>query len=209
MSSSREKILEKIKSALADKKTAGEVDRDFSGSIYHEVELPLHDAFKKQLESIKGEAHLCENENAVKEKIEELIDSNKWQHVACVDPQLQAVLPEAVTNNPGIDNDIVDTSITRCEYLVAHTGSAIVSSNTPSGRRLNVFPPVHLIVANASQLTTYLDEAIEKIEKQYPDEKPSQISIITGPSRTADIEKTLVMGAHGPKSLIVLINLSK
>jgi L-lactate dehydrogenase complex protein LldG len=90
--------------------------------------------------------------------------------------------------------------------LVAHLGSVLVSSAQISGRRLNVFPETHIVVADQSQLTDYLDSALEKLQNKYKNELPSLISNITGPSRTADIEKTLVMGMHGPKTLIVIIS---
>ena len=61
------------------------------------------------------------------------------------------------------------------------------------------------MIAYQSQLTDYLDNAIKKLQEKYKNRLPSLISNITGPSRTADIEKTLIMGMHGPKSLIVLI----
>jgi L-lactate dehydrogenase complex protein LldG len=100
----------------------------------------------------------------------------------------------------------LNIGITRCEFLVAHLGSVLVSSAQISGRRLNVFPETHIVIADETQMTNYLDEALEKLQKKYKNELPSLISTITGPSRTADIEKTLVMGMHGPKSLIVLIS---
>jgi L-lactate dehydrogenase complex protein LldG len=100
----------------------------------------------------------------------------------------------------------LNIGITRCEFLVAHLGSVLVSSAQISGRRLNVFPETHIVIANETQMTNYLDEALEKLQKKYKNELPSLVSTITGPSRTADIEKTLVMGMHGPKSLIVLIS---
>ena len=68
------------------------------------------------------------------------------------------------------------------------------------------FPETHIVVADQSQLTDYLDRALEILQNKYKNELPSLISNITGPSRTADIEKTLVMGMHGPKSLIVIIS---
>jgi L-lactate dehydrogenase complex protein LldG len=81
----------------------------------------------------------------------------------------------------------------------------MVSSNG-SGRRMNIFPPVHIVWAYSDQLVPFISDAFEKLKKKYGNDVPSQVSIVTGPSRTADIEKTLVMGAHGPKELIVVIN---
>jgi len=83
-----------------------------------------------------------------------------------------------------------------------------VSSSCYSGRLLNVFPPVHIVVARASNLVPFIENAIAHLKQKYVNNMPSQATIITGPSRTADIEKTLVMGAHGPKELLVLIDIN-
>ena len=67
------------------------------------------------------------------------------------------------------------------------------------------FPESHIVIANVSQVVPELRDALSGIKKKYAGNFPSQITTITGPSRTADIEKTLVMGAHGPKELYVFM----
>ncbi|MEI7503277.1 MAG: LUD domain-containing protein, partial [Paludibacter sp.] len=69
-----------------------------------------------------------------------------------------------------------------------------------------VFPPIHIVIANESQLVGFPEDALVSIQKKYSNNLPSMISTITGPSRTADIEKTLVLGAHGPKEFIVFLS---
>jgi L-lactate dehydrogenase complex protein LldG len=61
------------------------------------------------------------------------------------------------------------------------------------------------VIARSSQLVLDLSDAFNQLEQKYGTQHPSLISVITGPSRTADIEKTLVLGAHGPKSLYVFL----
>ena len=100
----------------------------------------------------------------------------------------------------------MEAGITGCEFLVARTGSVLVSSASQSGRQMNVFPPVHIVLAHVSQLVDYLTDAFIYLHEKYGSELPSTISTITGPSRTADIEKTLVLGAHGPKEFIVFLS---
>ena len=96
--------------------------------------------------------------------------------------------------------------ITGCEFLIARTGSVLISSDNDSGRQMNVFPPIHIVLAHISQLVNYPKDAVSAIQEKYGEQLPSMISFITGPSRTADIEKTLVLGAHGPKEFIVLLS---
>jgi L-lactate dehydrogenase complex protein LldG len=84
-------------------------------------------------------------------------------------------------------------------------GSIMVSTAQASGRRLIVYPDVHIVVAYTSQLLPDLPEALNAITEKYGKDLPSLISVISGPSRTADIEKTLVMGAHGPRELYLFL----
>jgi len=90
---------------------------------------------------------------------------------------------------------------------VARTGSVVVSSAGDSGRSMNVFPPIHLVLANSDQLVQFPEDALVAVQSKYKNNFPSTVTTITGPSRTADIEKTLVLGAHGPKELVVFLSL--
>ena len=99
----------------------------------------------------------------------------------------------------------MDAAITECEFLVARTGSVLISSASYGGRQLNVFPPVHIVIAKRSQLVPFVTDALQALQEKYLGALPSLVSLISGPSRTADIEKTLVMGAHGPRKLYVFI----
>jgi L-lactate dehydrogenase complex protein LldG len=94
-----------------------------------------------------------------------------------------------------------DLGVTGCDCLVAMTGSIIVNAKLCGGRALSVLPPVHLVVARRDQILPDLEAAMALLHQRYEGRWPSQLSVITGPSRTADIEKILVMGAHGPKRL--------
>ena len=101
--------------------------------------------------------------------------------------------------------DAIEVGISGCEYLIAHTGSVMVSSAQTGGRQLFIYPPTHVVIAKKNQLVDYLENAYNNIINKYGDNIPSQIALITGPSRTADIEKTLIIGAHGPRFLHVFL----
>lgn len=96
-----------------------------------------------------------------------------------------------------------DLGVTGCDCLVSQTGSIIVSTHSAGGRALSVLPPVHLVIARRDQIVPDLAAAMALLRKRYDAHWPSALSVITGPSRTADIEKILVMGAHGPKRLVL------
>ena len=97
-----------------------------------------------------------------------------------------------------------DAGITACDALVAQTGSVLVSSRSTGGRGLSVLPPHHVVLARREQLVPDLFAAFELVKRRYAGDFPSMLSFITGPSRTGDIERVLVLGAHGPKRLTIL-----
>ncbi len=97
----------------------------------------------------------------------------------------------------------VAAGISECDALVAQTGSVVVTTRSAGGRALSVLPPHHIVLARRDQLVADLPEAFALVKKKYGVNYPSMISFITGPSRTGDIERILVLGAHGPKKLTI------
>ena len=98
-----------------------------------------------------------------------------------------------------------DAGLTTCEAIVAQTGSILVSSATNGGRALSILPHAHVVVARADQVVGDLTDAFALLRSRHGDRLPSMLSFITGPSRTGDIERILVLGAHGPKELILIL----
>ena len=92
--------------------------------------------------------------------------------------------------------------ISLADALCARTGSILIRSHTAGGRRLSVMPAVHIVLAKESQIVPTLSPWLAAIVQ---DDAWSMGTIISGPSRTADIEKILVLGAHGPKRVIVIL----
>lgn len=97
-----------------------------------------------------------------------------------------------------------DVGITECDALIAQTGTVLVTSRSAGGRALSCLPPHHVVVARREQLVPDLPAAFAMLKSKYARGFPSMISFITGPSRTGDIERILVLGAHGPKQLTIL-----
>jgi L-lactate dehydrogenase complex protein LldG len=95
--------------------------------------------------------------------------------------------------------------ITACDALVAQTGSILLTARSAGGRALSVLPPHHVVVAEAGQLVPDLPAAFDLLYSRYGDRYPSFATFITGPSRTGDIERILVLGAHGPRNLTVIL----
>jgi L-lactate dehydrogenase complex protein LldG len=93
-------------------------------------------------------------------------------------------------------------SVTPCLALIAETGTVVVSSRLLGGRRRSLVDPVHVVEARADQLVPDLAAALAAIEPELL--ASSSVTLITGPSRTADIEQTLIRGVHGPGDVHVV-----
>lgn len=94
-----------------------------------------------------------------------------------------------------------ELGVSGCDCLVAQTGTVVLNARLHGGRAVSVLPPAHLVLARQDQIVPDLAAALRLLQNRYRSNWPSQLVFITGPSRTADIEKVLVMGAHGPKQL--------
>jgi L-lactate dehydrogenase complex protein LldG len=92
--------------------------------------------------------------------------------------------------------------VTPCLALIADTGTAVVSARLSGGRRAGLVDPVHVIEAREEQLVPDLATALERIGPELA--RASAVTLVTGPSRTADIEQTLIRGVHGPKDVHVV-----
>ena len=205
---SRDEILNKIAAVRPKRIAAFDVQLSDAQEIYKPILPDAISCFKSELEAINGLFFLCENEADQFSKIKKFIESNGIKDFYCRDSVIALQLKKngiIYTDNP-TDFDKMQAGISSCEFLVARTGSVIVSSASESGRQMNVFPPIHIVIANSTQLVDYLTDALVELHNKYGNVLPSTINTITGPSRTADIEKTLVLGAHGPKEFIVFLS---
>jgi len=206
--SSRQEILERI--AAAGKGRLAFVDSVpvDDDSIYKPVLPDEIICFKNELEAINGVCVICDDETDLYAKLKSFVANKELSYLFCRDTYIaqQLELNQIPFSFDENHFDAMQAGITGCEFLVARTGSVLVSSASQSGRQLNVFPPIHIVLAHVSQLVNYLDEALVAVQQKYGNHLPSIISTITGPSRTADIEKTLVLGAHGPKEFVVFLS---
>jgi L-lactate dehydrogenase complex protein LldG len=132
-----------------------------------------------------------------------------WHRHGLVEPLLAGIPCGAhEVGTEGFDKSALeacDAGLTACECLVAQTGSILVSSATCGGRALSILPHVHVVVATIDQVVGTLADALHAVRDRHDGRLPSMLSFITGPSRTGDIERILVLGAHGPKELFVIL----
>ncbi|MBC8108856.1 MAG: LUD domain-containing protein [Anaerolineae bacterium] len=207
----RENILARVREALRSPAhkppSRGGEPRDWLPVVESVVDL-----FRANAADLRAAFHLTESQAAWAPLLRERAIAEGWKRVATHRGALtdavveQIALPTLQTDDGYDTRDLerCDVGITECDALIAQTGSVLITSRSAGGRALSVLPPHHVVLARRDQLIADLPAAFALIASKYANNYPSFISLITGPSRTGDIERILVLGAHGPKKLTIL-----
>jgi len=178
-----------------------EIDQQTTRESFHFENISPEEVFASEFIKLGGKFVFCDNEQEMLDNIHALYDDRGWNEILCAEPHILKLFQNNLMNfthefDPS--NTTADVCITGCELLAGRTGTVIISSKQNFGRISPVFYPVHIIIAYSSQAVRDIHEGLEEMKNKYGDEMPSMINLNTGPSRTADIEKTLVVGVHGP-----------
>lgn len=206
MQSARGNILKKIREALAQPTPIPFPKSEGQSPVFTPLGQDIEVEFAERFTALQGKFAFCFDEKDLVHQFNQLALAQGWKSIYCIDDQLT----QALRGSLSFLNDFhklagCDVAVTGCEYLVARTGSIVMSAAEQSGRNTSVYAPVHICIAYTSQLVYDIKEALEGIKEKYGASLPSLITFATGPSRTADIEKTLVVGVHGPKEVYVFL----
>ncbi|MCX8158039.1 MAG: LUD domain-containing protein [Verrucomicrobiae bacterium] len=169
--------------------------------------------FARNAELLKAAFKVLPDTAAARAEVQRIAREEQWRRLATHEhPLLREVCRDPgpallFTDRPYAKEDLeqCEGAVTACEALIAQTGSVLVTSRGCGGRAVSILPPHHLVVARREQLLPDLLAAFALLRQKYGAHYPSMISFITGPSRTGDIERILVLGAHGPKRLTILL----
>jgi len=209
-SKSKESILNKIRTALNEQALPmpyPEVDKEAIKSVYGSDDLTIEEKFANEFIKLGGKFVFCDNEQQLIDNVQTLYESRGWKQLLCSEKRLINIFHNNKTDILQLTDpkkEDADACITSCEALISRTGSVLFSSHQHMGRTGPVFYPVHIIVAYANQIVHDIEDGIKLMKQRYNNELPSMINLNTGPSRTADIEKTLVVGVHGPAEVFCL-----
>ncbi len=223
--SSRHAFLERVRQAVRDGNRPGDAaDIPARGHVgYQGAGADPVERFRAELTYWGGRAYLVPDRAAAVAQVLELVRAKAGRKVllgraslhaaASFQEQLQAdglevLMVDAFTAENCRDPFFAaDIGISGVEYLIAETGTLVVTTSPGQPRSVSLLPPIHIAVAERSQLIPDLFDLFAGLPKRDDGtpEMPSCLTLITGPSKTGDIELRLVTGVHGPGELHVVL----
>lgn len=205
ISPSKENILKRIRKALSHSTPLPFPGSEGNTSVFKQGHQELEIEFAEQFSRLQGKFIYCIDFREAAAHLNEIVKSRSWTKSYCREPALRAELAHSGFSFGEHDAlDTCDIAITSCELLVARTGTIVMSSAQQSGRNTSVYAPVHICIAYTDQVVYDLKDGLQLMKEKYSI-IPSLITFASGPSRTADIEKTLVVGVHGPAEVFLLL----
>ena len=213
--SSRDAILGRIRQSLAGDPPCEEPPVP---EVWPEQGLTtqqMAERFATELEAVSGEIHRAGSTEDARARLAALLDELSSGKVGVMDRplcrELVAGLPAEQLDwgTPEGEPEAMaelSAAVVEADYLLADTGTGMVACGTPHERLLCYLPPVCILVARTDRLREHMPAAWDEIARRTADaELRGEFVFITGPSRTADIEKILILGVHGPKRLMVML----
>jgi L-lactate dehydrogenase complex protein LldG len=196
----KENILKRIREALSNPVPLPFPNSEGNSDVFVNANEDPLVLFAQEFTKLQGMFSFCANEADLQAQLAKLIEEKNWKKVYCVEHKWNEILSNiSVTNYTDLPS--CEVSITSCENLVARTGTMVLGAAQERGRTASVYAPIHICIAYTSQVVYDVKDALIALKEKYGDAFPSFVTFASGPSRTADIEKTLVTGVHGPKEV--------
>ena len=213
---SRSLILQRIRENLGSSKSPEPPPVPVVWPTTNPTSEELKSRFAEELRAVHGEPIAASGWEEAGAILRDLAQAAGWNHVLVMDRPLardvvaRADLPWETTilpeDPPARDLAGIPLAVIQADYLLADTGSSVVVCERPGERLACYLPPACIVVAEVSQLREHLPASWDELAtKGAEPDRRGEFVIITGPSRTADIEKILILGVHGPKRLVVLV----
>ena len=208
---SRDNILHRVRTALG--RSAGQAAPDPPPVRLRIPEVEMEERIasaRKRVEALAGKTHRAATTGEAREFVAAAI-----QGQTAVTSNAPFLAECGITSLPGVCSGItdreqlrelcatVDVGITSADFVLADTGTLVMISSPQEARMVSLLPPAHIAVVEKTRILTGLDELFTVLPR--PAEQTSSLVLITGPSRTADIEQILVRGVHGPGQITVVV----
>jgi L-lactate dehydrogenase complex protein LldG len=206
VSKSKENVLKKIRAALVETTPVPFIHSEGNSNLFEAPHDDVAVIFAEEFSKLDGKFIYIENEQQLAATVNKIMVTAQLQKLYCAETSIQKTLEQGGFKENFYKNlASCEVGITYCESLVARTGTIVLSSASEEGRTASVYCPVHICIAYAGQMVYDVKDALLLIKEKYKNNIPSLISFATGPSRSADIEKTLVKGIHGPKEVFCIL----
>ena len=206
---SRERILERIRIGLRTR-PAEPASASRDQLIFEPVTNPLQ-RFQQECVANLMECTLTDDTNASAVQLAIILHALPAGEIFVQDhPSLRTLTELARSDRPirwsseGAPSEASQATVTLAEALIAQTGSIVVTASC-GGRGASVIAPCHIVYVTINQLVPDLQTALSNLARERKLNSNSFACVISGSSRTADIEKILVQGAHGPRRLAVIL----
>lgn len=211
VTTNKEQILALLRNALIEKSEAMFKDIDLRTDTWKPILEEDGNAitFVQRFKDMGGIFVYLENEAELGECLKQLAPQNGWGTLWCPSETMQLLLKK-------YDVDFVDmmpdrtenpkiASIIPCEYLIAQTGSIVVTDGHAGSRKAYTESDILLVMARTSQIVSGMKEAMRQLNEHLKNDGTSQIAILTGPSRSYDIEQEIIHGIFGARQIAVFL----
>ena len=206
----KEQILAELRNALIEKPEAMFEDIDLQTDTWKPISEEDGNAitFVQNFKAMGGIFIYLESEDEFGDCVKQLAPQNDWEPLWCTCPEMQTLLEKyglSYTTDPIRENKQKLVGITTCDYLIAQTGSIIITDHNTDSRKAYIEPDVLLVLARADQIVEGLKEALQKQKECLDSQDLTQIVILTGTTRTYDIEHEMVQGLFGARQIAVFL----
>src|SRR3546814_784772 len=164
----KEQILKKIRKALLEKRDNPYLNLEET-PLYPAFEEALELVFAKQFSAVAGKFIFCEDELHLIENLVDIAERDSLRKMYAWEPEIQKILDtyEFPFYSTDTDFEQAEAGITTCEALIARNGSILLSNGTAAGRRLSIYPHIHIVVAYTSQLVPDIKDGINLVKEKY------------------------------------------
>ncbi len=197
VSPAKENILKKIRQALSNPVPLPFPHSEGAQTVFKTSKEDAAILFAEEFTKLQGRFAFCAGINDLKIQLQQLLVERNWTKIYFKEDKIATIFTTESYN----DLASCEIAVTGCECLVARTGTIVMSTAEQSDRTTSVYAPVHICIAYSNQVIPDIKDALLHLKEKYSGNIPSLITFASGPSRTADIEKTLVTGVHGPKEV--------
>jgi L-lactate dehydrogenase complex protein LldG len=197
----RDQILRSIRENLAASVPAAPVPPVPRPPSLSESAPDLVERFTTQLEAVGAQWTLVRGEAEAARALRRVLSDVGAKRVAGSDAPLVArLLPERLVDLSRDELFSCDGGVTTAQWGIAETGTLVLESARERSRLASLVPPIHVAILSTQRICPSLGDALTRVDRA-----SNAITLITGPSRTSDIELTLVVGVHGPQTVHVLL----